>query len=151
MNKKEESSDTKRKKFNPFISMAVSAALIVIVAVAGFNGYNTLYKTDSIIEFDVNPSIEFNLDEEGKIINVSGVNDDANKLDIDSLKGLSLKEGATKLKDILSSKNYLGNKNSVFENMIALITQEPQCTCFLVEVISGKSKNESFYIKYKLL
>ena len=40
-----------------------------------------------------------------------------------------------------------GTKNSVFENMIAQITQEPQCTCFLVEVISGKSKNEIWNYK----
>lgn len=40
-----------------------------------------------------------------------------------------------------------GGKNSVFENMIAQITQEPQCTCFLVEVISGKSKNEIWNYK----
>ncbi len=110
-----EKSINKRKSFTSYIvPLGVVAALLCVLCLPMIKNTSPISNNDyAILTFDVNPSIEFNLDEEGKIINVSGVNDDANKLDIDSLKGLSLKEGATKLKDILSSKNYLGNKNSV--------------------------------------
>ncbi len=40
-----------------------------------------------------------------------------------------------------------GGKNSVMENMVNKINEEPDATCFLVEVISGKSKNEVWNYK----
>ena len=40
-----------------------------------------------------------------------------------------------------------GGKNTVMERMIAKIKEEPEATCFLVEIISGKSKNEVWNYK----
>ena len=105
----------KRKSFTSYIvPLGVVAALLCVLCLPMIKNITPISNNDyAILTFDVNPSIEFNLDEEGKIINVTGLNNDANKLDIDSLKGLSLKEGAIKLKDMLINKNYLNNKNAV--------------------------------------
>lgn len=105
----------KRKSFTSYIvPLGVVAALLCVLCLPMIKNTSPISNNDyAILTFDVNPSIEFNLDEDGKIINVSGINDDSNKLNIDNLKGLSLKEGASKLRDILSNENYLGNKNSV--------------------------------------
>ena len=105
----------KRKSFTSYIvPLGVVAALLCVLCLPMIKNTSPISNNDyAILTFDVNPSIEFNLDEDGKIINVSGINDDSNKLNIDNLKGISLKEGASKLRDILSNENYLGNKNSV--------------------------------------
>jgi len=110
-----EKSINKRKSFiSHIVPLGVVAALLCVLCLPMIKNTTPISNNDyAILTFDVNPSIEFNLDEEGKIITVSGVNDDATKLEIDRLKGLNLKDGVTKLRDMLSSKNYLGNKNSV--------------------------------------
>ena len=96
------------------IPLGAVAALIIILINPIFNMFSpSLNTTYAVLTFDVNPSIEFDLDNEGKILNVKGINNDANMLNIEVIKGLTVEEGAIKLKKILTSENYLGNGNSI--------------------------------------
>lgn len=96
------------------IPLGAVAALIIILINPIFNMFSpSLNTTYAVLTFDVNPSIEFDLDNEGKILNVKGINNDANMLNIEVIKGLTVEEGAIKLKEILTSENYLGNGNSI--------------------------------------
>lgn len=99
---------------NLLIPLGAVAALLLIFINPIFNRFSSnLNNTYAVLTFDVNPSIEFNLDAKGKIIDVKGINDDGKMLDINTIKGLTVEEGAVKLKEILTNNNYLGNGNSV--------------------------------------
>ena len=99
---------------NLLIPLGAVAALLLIFINPIFNRFSSnLNNTYAVLTFDVNPSIEFNLDAKGKIIDVKGINDDGKMLDINTIKGLTVEEGAVKLKGILTNNNYLGNGNSV--------------------------------------
>lgn len=67
----------------------------------------------AVLTFDVNPSIEFELDDEGYIVEVKVLNEDGKKLNIQGIEGLTLEEGTVKLKGLLASENYLSEGNSV--------------------------------------
>ena len=96
------------------IPLGAVAALMIILINPIFNMFSPgLNNTYAVLIFDVNPSIEFDLNDGGKIINVKGLNDDGKILDIKSIKGLTVEEGSNKLKELLTNENYLGNGNSV--------------------------------------
>ena len=84
------------------IPLGAVAALMIILINPIFNMFSPgLNNTYAVLTFDVNPSIEFDLNDDGKI------------LDIKSIKGLTVEEGSNKLKELLTNENYLGNGNSV--------------------------------------
>ena len=78
----------KEKRFRGSKLVGVLAtAMICICGVFGFNQYNSNYKVDSIIEFDVNPSIELNVNKNERVIEVSALNEEGAKV----LDGMDLK------------------------------------------------------------
>lgn len=92
---------------------AVAALLLILINPMSNMFSPNVNNTYAVLTFDVNPSIEFDLDDKGRIVSVKGLNDDGNILDVESIKGLTVEEGAIKLKELLTSENYLGNGNSV--------------------------------------
>lgn len=82
MNNKEKS----KKEFNItnlFSNKLVSVFAMVIICIVGLFGYgqyNTYYTADSIIEFDVNPSIELEINKKEKVIEVTPLNEDGKKI-----------------------------------------------------------------------
>lgn len=80
------------KKDNKILIPRLVGALAVMVlcigGVFGFNQYNKLYKVDSVIDFDVNPSIELNINKNEKVISVNALNDDGKKI----LDGMDLEK-----------------------------------------------------------
>lgn len=74
---------------------------------------NNVGNTYAILTFDINPSIEFNLDENGIIKKVTGINDDAIALGVDKINGMTFEEGVVALKELLSSNSYLNNNNAI--------------------------------------
>lgn len=82
----------KEKKYNKILMPRLVGALAVMIlcvgGVFGFNQYNKFYKVDSVIDFDVNPSIELNVNENEKVISVNALNEDGEKI----LDGMDLKK-----------------------------------------------------------
>lgn len=96
------------------VPLGAIAALFIILIGPIMNMYSTrINNVYAVLTFDINPSIEFELDENGIIKNVKGINDDAIALSLDKIKGMTFEEGTVALKDILSQNNYLSNNNSV--------------------------------------
>lgn len=108
------SSNIKRKK-SLIMSLGAIAALFIIL----INPVMSLLNRDisnniyAVLTFDINPSIEFDLDDGGKIVKVKGINSDANNLNIDSIKGMTVDEGIRMLKEILGTEGYLNSQNSI--------------------------------------
>ena len=103
---------------NRYKNWLIPLSAVAILMIALVNPFRNIFSpsvnnTYAVLTFDINPSIEFELDDKGKIVSVKGLNDDGIALDIDSIKGLTIEEGAIKLREILTKSNYLGNGNSV--------------------------------------
>lgn len=74
--KKEKNIEIKNKFFIPKLAGALALVTLFVGGILGVNSYNKVYKTDSIINFDVNPSIELKINKNEKIIKVIPLNDD---------------------------------------------------------------------------
>lgn len=96
------------------VPLGAIAALFIILINPIMNMFSTkMNNVYAVLTFDINPSIEFELDQNGIIKDVKGINDDAIALGLDKIKGMTFEEGTLVLKDLLSQNNYLSNNNAV--------------------------------------
>jgi len=91
-----------------------AAALILIVAgVAGTYSYNNVLAC-SYVSLDINPSIEYTLNRQDKVVAVKGLNNDGQKIadELLSVRKVTLKEALQETKQLLTKKNYLKSGSS---------------------------------------
>ncbi|MEG1981229.1 MAG: PepSY domain-containing protein [Clostridia bacterium] len=128
--------NTNNKK-NMTIKLVASAAAIILVmaGVFGFVGYKRTTTVDSIIGFDVNPSIELKINTSEKVIDVNAINEDAvaiigtmdlkgSKLDVavHALIGSMLEKGyITELQNsiLVTVKNKNDKKSTLLEEKLS--------------------------------
>lgn len=91
-----------------------AAALFLIVAgVAGTYSYNNVLAC-SYVSLDINPSIEYTLNRQDKVVAVRGLNNDGQKIadELLSVRKVTLKEALQETKQLLTQKNYLKSGSS---------------------------------------
>lgn len=91
-----------------------AAALFLIVAgVAGTYSYNNVLAC-SYVSLDINPSIEYTLNRQDKVVAVKGLNNDGKKIadELLSVRKVTLKEALQETKQLLTQKNYLKSGSS---------------------------------------
>lgn len=91
-----------------------AAALFLIVAgVAGTYSYNNVLAC-SYVSLDINPSIEYTLNRQDKVVAVKGLNNDGQKIadELLSVRKVTLKEALQETKQLLAQKNYLKSGSS---------------------------------------
>lgn len=99
-------------KYNVFIKSFGSIAALFLIAITFF--YNIhVDKTYAVVSLDINPSIQLEVGNKNKIINVEGMNDDGKSIDFSSVIGCNINDGIKAVKDILVEKNYLKNNKDV--------------------------------------
>lgn len=104
--KKTKKIEKNKNVFIPRLAMSFGVIAVCALGLLGVNRYNKFYKTDSIVNFDVNPSVELKINSEEKIIEALAHNEDGkkvldgmdlNKVDVDvavnALIGSMLKNG----------------------------------------------------------
>ncbi len=84
---------TMNKKVNNFsfkkiASLAVAACLVIALGVVGFSYYGNNLAVDSVIDIDVNPSIEISTNKNDRVIEVKAINEDGKKV----LNGMDLED-----------------------------------------------------------
>lgn len=99
---------SKSNIIKPILSFVAIITLIFIPFIKSNMNYSY-----ALLSLDINPSIEFELDKNKKIKIVNGLNKDAKKLELISLKGLSIDEGIKKLKLILDDNKYNLKKENI--------------------------------------
>lgn len=99
---------SKSNIIKPILSFVAIITLIFIPFIKSNMNYSY-----ALLSLDINPSIEFELDKNKKIKSVNGLNKDAKKLELISLKGLSIDEGIKKLKLILDDNKYNLKKENI--------------------------------------
>ena len=91
-----------------------AAALFLIVAgVAGTYSYNNVLAC-SYVSLDINPSIEYTLNRQDKVVAVKGLNNDGQEIadELLSVRKTTLKEALKETKQLLTQKNYLKSGSS---------------------------------------
>lgn len=70
---------TEKKKMKPIfkIATAMAAMLVLVVGILGTSNITGLGEVETVIAFDVNPSVEVEVNAHGKVINVKALNEDA--------------------------------------------------------------------------
>lgn len=74
-------------------------------------------ETYAVLSVDINPSFEFKLDKNQKIIEVETFNQDAKNLSLDDLVGIPLEEGLVSLKDLLIEADYPLDEQSMLYSL----------------------------------
>lgn len=111
-----ENNEEKKRNFRimPLLAYSFSFVFICLIGFFGFNHYtnNTI---ESIIEFDVNPSIEVKINKNEKIKNVIALNEDGEKvLEGMDLKNVSLNVGVNAIIGSMVKNGYISDiQNSI--------------------------------------
>ena len=103
---------TKRwsKKISYLVSMA--ASLVVLTGYYGFHQYD-LHKITTVVELDVNPSIEFCADKLDRVVEVKGLNGDGEKIIENlSLEKENIKEATLTVMDELVENGFITKEKS---------------------------------------
>lgn len=134
----------KNKMIISLISIAAMLALVVLPLIK-----NNQLSPYALVSLDVNPSIQFELDKELKIVDIYGINKDASNLNLDEVKGLALDKGMEKLKIILEEANYNLKNDSAIVGFTFLDAGDDIAYEDDVKNIIGKTLNESkiLYLK----
>ncbi len=101
------------KNKSKMITAIAAAACFVVVLTAGVAAYNV---PTSYVSFDVNPSIEYEVNMFGKVVSVNGVNDDGSELiaeiELDKLKNKSIDDALSLTVDKVTEAGYLNEEGS---------------------------------------
>lgn len=113
--KKDTNLKQKNKYLTPKLTGTLALIAVCIITFIGINQYNDIYKTDSIISFDVNPSIEIKTNKDKEIIEVTSLNKEGKEiLDDMDLKNVDLDVATNAIIGSMLKNGYL----TVDENSI---------------------------------
>lgn len=148
----------KQKKFSKsnLIKLCTSFACLVLVIICSIlifsnDNVNTL-KYEAIIQIDVNPSVEFVVDDSDKVLSVKGLNDDGKLILTDEeFENLSLKDAVSKLLNLEEKTNFLSetNKNVALTLTIENKGVEEVLTNKLNQILKSTQNNLSTNIEMK--
>jgi len=95
-------------------SGAVAAALLLAVGVWSYQAFMTKPMAYAYVTVDINPSIEFSVDEERTVIGVTALNADAERvLDDLTLDGKTVQEAVATVTDAAQKQGYLQDQGDV--------------------------------------
>ena len=114
---------TSNKKNNKIIISILSIAAVLAIIVLPMMQSNKI-NSYALVSLDINPSINFELDDNMNIVSIRGVNKDGKNLNLESLNGLALDKGLKKLKIDLENKKYNLSKDSIIVGFTFLTDKE---------------------------
>ena len=122
-----------------FILTSVFLAVLISVVVNAVQGENqVVYATISV---DINPSMEFDIDENGNVIEVRALNSDAKNLELNKLTGSTLEEALQLIMLKAQDKGFLQKDGSVLIASKTLGNQNDE-TNIKIEAFLAKHKDQ---------
>ena len=118
----EEKISNNKNKNKIIVSILSIAAVLAIVVLPMMQ--NNKINSYALVSLDINPSINFELDDDMNIVSIRGINKDGKNLNLESLNGLTLDEGLKKLKIDLENKKYNLSKDSIIVGFTFLTDKE---------------------------
>lgn len=140
-----------KQKRSMFLPLSVAlASILLLVGITGFTGYNILYKTNAIIELDVNPSIEIKVNSKRKITQATALNKDGEKiLNGMDLKNSDLNVGVNAIIGSMLKEGYISDlKNSILvsvnsKNKVEAGALQKQLSSEIDKILKAYSINSS--------
>lgn len=127
-----------RKKRSIVKYFAATAAVLVVIvgAITGFSIYRSINAIDSVISFDVNPSIELEISRDEKVIRANPINSDAEKVLGDmELKGSHLDVAVNAIIGSMVKEGFISElSNSI---LVSVDNDDPKKSAELQARISG--------------
>lgn len=80
--------NSNKNKMKKAVSLVIAASLVIAIGLFGFTYYSNNIAVESVIDIDVNPSVELTTNKKDRVIDAVAVNDDAVKI----LEGMDLKD-----------------------------------------------------------
>ena len=118
----EEKISNNKNKNKIIVSILSIAAVLAIVVLPMMQ--NNKINSYALVSLDINPSINFELDDDMNIVSIRGINKDGKNLNLESLNGLTLDEGLKKLKLYLENEKYNLSKDSIIVGFTFLTDKE---------------------------
>ncbi len=96
-----------------FFKYAVAACFVMCMGVGSYAYYANNYKLDSIVDIDVNPSIEMLVNKNSKVLEVNALNEDAEKvLDGMEFKNIDIKIATNAIVGSIVKNGYMSNEDA---------------------------------------
>ena len=118
----EEKISNNKNKNKIIVSILSIAAVLAIIVLPMMQ--NNKINSYALVSLDINPSINFELDDDMNIVSIRGINKDGKNLNLESLNGLTLDEGLKKLKLYLENEKYNLSKDSIIVGFTFLTDKE---------------------------
>lgn len=111
---------TKKNNLFKFIVPAIAACLLLVAGIGGGAYYNNNFLVESVIDIDVNPSVEITANKNDKVIDVTALNDDANAIISDmDLKKTDLNVAVNAIVGSMVQNGYMKNeKNGILVTVL---------------------------------
>lgn len=112
-----ESNHNSKHKNNIFKALKIATSLacvflLVLCSIFIFSKNDSI-KYEAIIQIDVNPSVEFVVDDNDKVLSIKGLNDDGKLIITDEeFEGLALNDAINKLLNLEEKTNFLSKTNN---------------------------------------
>lgn len=99
------------KSFKSLVGIAVAIIIAIITMVGRFG--TERFEAYAIVSLDINPSVEFQIDEENIVRKVNSLNLDGKELIEDNMIGMKIEDAIIAGMKTAIEKQYLNNKNNV--------------------------------------
>lgn len=135
-------------RYSSFMKSFGSIAALFLIVFTFFYNYS-INKTYAIVSLDINPSIQIEVDNNQKILNVTGMNDDGRNIDFTGVKGKNINDGIKIIKDILVEKDYLTTNKDVLVGFAFVKNGDETIyeNCIKDAVLANFDKENITYIK----
>ncbi len=107
-------SNTKKKNAKKYVSLAIAACLVIAVGIFGFAYYDNNVAVESVVDIDVNPSVEIMTNKKDVVLEVKAINADGEKiLDGMNLEKSELKVAVNAIIGSMLKNGYLDDDNGI--------------------------------------
>ena len=104
----------KKNNTKRYASLAIAACLVLAVGIFGFSYYGNNMAVESVIDIDVNPSIELLTNKKDVVLEVNAINEDGKKiLDGMNLEKADLKVAVNAIVGSMHKNGYLDDENGI--------------------------------------
>lgn len=104
----------KKNNAKRYASLAIAACLVIAIGIFGFSYYGNNVAVESVIDIDVNPSIELLTNKKDVVLEVNAINEDGKKiLDGMNLEKADLKVAVNAIVGSMHKNGYLDDENGI--------------------------------------
>lgn len=114
----------KKRSLIHFIAVAAAVLLIIVTSAFGFENWNLLNQSVALVTIDINPSLQLEMNYKNQVIKGTALNEDAEKISLDGLKGKPLAEVLEIILEQAKDKGYILHEAENFVLVTTVVLQQ---------------------------